>query len=219
MQAQITRNVEVTGFNKVVFSGSLEVLLVPSQREILTLSGSQKDVDKIKIQVKSNTLYVGFKKSDLIRIKRTGSHIQAQLSYKQINSIASKGLVNIKNKDETLKSDNLILQVEGIGDIDLAVTVKNLKSTISGTGDIKLRGQAVKHEIKVSGMGDINCERLDSDKVDIKISGSGDAHVLVKNSLDVKISGLGDVKYKGNPKILRTRESNSSGKVKKVEKF
>ena len=52
---------------------------------------------------------------------------------------------------------------------------------------------------------------LTSKTVKARISGSGDASVMVTDMLDVAISGSGSVTYSGNPQV--TQEISGSGKL------
>jgi hypothetical protein len=51
---------------------------------------------------------------------------------------------------------------------------------------------------------------------DIRISGSGDVEVNVKESLEANISGSGSVTYRGNPAHVNSH-SSGSGKVRKMD--
>lgn len=212
IQAQAVKNVKVSGFNKVVFEGGFEVLIKPSSEEKLILSGSQKELDNIDVEVRSGTLYVEFKKNYRFR-----NRVQAKLDYKQLQGIVLAGSGKIENKGTTLKSKSLVLKIMGAGDISLSVQADVLESTISGSGDIELTGKVAKHEVRISGSGDVDCKKLETDDANIRISGSGEVWTLVKNSLDAKVSGSGDINYKGNPKTLKTKVSGS-GEIRKMEK-
>lgn len=102
---------------------------------------------------------------------------------------------------------DLILSVSVSGSMEMNVTAGQITGTISGSGNIRLSGNTAIHTITISGSGSVNALGLDSARCDVRISGSGECYVFVRQFLDVDISGSGNVNYKGSPSIT----SNISG--------
>jgi len=67
----------------------------------------------------------------------------------------------------------------------------------------------------VSGSGKVLAAELEANRCDIRISGSGDVEINVKNEIEANISGSGTVSYKGNPAKVNSHASGS-GSVKKM---
>lgn len=99
----------------------------------------------------------------------------------------------------TFVIEDIDLHISGSGEIDLALDADDIDAHISGSGKTKLEGTADELNINISGSGDLRAFDLFTRKVDVRISGSGDAEVRASERLDVRISGSGDVFYKGNP--------------------
>ena len=65
----------------------------------------------------------------------------------------------------------------------------------------------------VSGSGNIFAFNLESNDQEVRISGSGNCEVFVRDLLEVDISGSGNVFYKGNPSV----STNISGSGNVIE--
>ena len=118
--------------------------------------------------------------------------------------------------ESTIYSDRLTLELTGSGEIELDVETKQLGSIISGSGEIRLRGSAKAFQHTISGSGDLNAFNLETERSEIKITGSGNCELSASNRLDVLISGSGTVFYRGDPRTV-SQEVSGSGKVKIIE--
>jgi hypothetical protein len=86
---------------------------------------------------------------------------------------------------------------------------------VSGSGKIEIGGTANAVKASISGSGRVLAANLETNTCDVKISGSGDVEINVKEALDASISGSGSVLYKGNPTRLNSHAAGS-GKVRKM---
>lgn len=109
-------------------------------------------------------------------------------------SIDGSGAIN-------LQSDNLM--VAGKLDID-----------VSGSAKINVVGKAYECEIDASGAADIEMTKFPVNRMDIEISGAGNAKVNVTNFLKAEISGAGKIGYLGSPQIQY--EDNLTSKIYKL---
>jgi hypothetical protein len=87
--------------------------------------------------------------------------------------------------------------------------------SVSGSGKVEASGTANEIKATISGSGKILAADLEVDKCEVRISGSGDVEINVKNDLDAQISGSGSVTYKGNPSRVNSHASGS-GHVRKM---
>ena len=70
-------------------------------------------------------------------------------------------------------------------------------------------------DASISGSGKVLAAELETNRCDVRITGSGDVEINVKDELDANITGSGSVSYRGNPKKVNTH-SAGSGKVRKI---
>lgn len=82
------------------------------------------------------------------------------------------------------------------------------------SGDLIFDGTVSHQEIQISGSGDYNARTLQSETTAVRINGSGDVTLNVKNQLDIQVSGSGDVRYEGNPQL--NSRIRGSGNITKL---
>jgi len=68
-------------------------------------------------------------------------------------------------------------------------------------------GKAEQIKATISGSGKVLAADLEVSKCEVRISGSGDVVINVKDALDANISGSGSVTYKGNPSQVNSHAS------------
>ena len=107
------------------------------------------------------------------------------------------------------------IAVSGSGNIKVDVETDDLEGKVSGSGNMDLKGIARNTIFSVSGSGNLDAENLAADNCQVKISGSGNCRVQVKDNLVSKISGSGKVYYSGDPEKI-INNSSGSGSLNKA---
>jgi hypothetical protein len=111
-----------------------------------------------------------------------------------------------------ISGKDLSVTITGSGDIDIVkASVQNSDLRISGSGDINIKGNSDKGNMSISGSGDILADDFLILASTETISGSGNIHTHVANSLTATISGSGNIYLKGNPTI--TQVISGSGRI------
>lgn len=198
-----TRN--VSSFSGVGVSGSFDVFLVEGNEGKIDLSVEENLEQYLVTEVKNGKLNIRWKKGMNINTSRD---TEVTVHFKNLNSVALAGSGDIVSRDK-IKTDNLDIAVAGSGDIKLELEAQSADAAVSGSGDIELSGTATEFEAAVAGSGDIEAYDLQTDKAELKISGSGTIQCTVEKELVGRISGSGDIKYKGNPRIEDIKVSGS----------
>lgn len=131
----------------------------------------------------------------------------------ELSGISIDGTGDIKTQGVFENVENLILNINGSGDVDLDLgdNMTDVSVIIGGTGDFSLSGKTENQNINISGSGDMKAFDLETQNTEVVISGTGDCKVNVMNNLDVKITGSGDVCYRGQPNVVT--DISGSGKV------
>ncbi len=93
------------------------------------------------------------------------------------------------------------LEILGSGNLEVAGEFDQIRSYVGGSGSIKVSGTALSQKADVAGSGKIDGLYLESVSARAHIKGSGSVRVWAKEKLDVKISGSGNVYYKGFPGV------------------
>jgi len=210
----ITKDVEVSDFNKISLSGMGNLILEQGGKEGLRIEAEDNIMDKIIIDLENDTLNIGFKKTLWITplIKPTAD-INYYVSLKEINGLRISGSGTATG--ETINTDNLDIAISGSGKINLNINANKITSRVSGSGNFNLSGKADSQKIEISGSGKYFGKELESKKADIRISGSGKTEINASEELDINVSGSGSVFYVGKPTL--TQRISGSGKIEQIE--
>jgi len=185
------------------------VIYVQGNDYKVELTAQQNILNVMETPVLSNKLVVRFKKN--VRVK-SHEQITIKVTAPSISSIGLNGSGNVSVLSPITGSD-LNFSLSGSGDMSLsAIICNNLETTISGSGSISfMDGTATTEHFKISGSGDIDARNVLAKMVTTNTSGSGTLRVNASEKLDVKISGSGSVYYWGTP-IVST-DISGSGRV------
>ncbi len=114
--------------------------------------------------------------------------------------IASSGAGEIDAS--SINTNNLEITNSGSGEISVAnVEANNLKVTSGGSGEVRTAGRVDSQAVDISGSGRYQAEDLESQEAKVDVKGAGEATVNVTDKLDVRITGSGSVEYVGDPTI------------------
>jgi len=109
------------------------------------------------------------------------------------------------------------LSVSGVGSVTLVdVDTDELEIQMSGVGAVKGDGQVRDLTVRVSGTGSADLAELLAENVTVRVSGVGSAAVHASQSVQARASGVGSVKVHGNPTDV-TQTASGIGGVKLVD--
>jgi autotransporter translocation and assembly factor TamB len=182
------------------------VFISQGEEQMIEVEAQDDVIDQIETTVRA-----GIWKINYDRCVRNESSIRIYITVKELTSLTISGSGEIISQTD-LVVDDLDVNIEGSGDIDLALEADDIDAEIEGSGSMRFEGKADALNINISGSGDFQCFNLESRKASVRISGSGDAELWVLEELDVDITGSGDVFYLGNPS-LNVSVSGSGGIV------
>lgn len=192
--------------NKDCTKGSKNIVyenrVIPGYNSIITECGgnyyiSQEENDTLIIQTDDNivplihtSLYKEILKIESESICPTILNFRAYM--KIISRLSLGGSGNIVAAD-TLHTDNLDIDIDGSGTVDLFGTCKYYTISLNGSGNIELLN-------------------FISDSANVTINGSGNIRVNATKYLYAYINGSGNIYYKGNPTVKNIK-INGSGQI------
>ena len=188
---------EVGGFDKVNAVGSIDIEMVSDNNPTVRVEADDNVLPYIITEVRSGTLEARFKSN----IMFTNTHAKVYVSAPGIKKLIVTGSGDIVSKDILKSADEIGMEVNGSGNINVMTDAPSVVADISGSGDIQLRGRTKNFDCSISGSGDIKCKSLLSENTTVTISGSGTAHIFASVSLKAKVNGSGEVYYGGSPAI------------------
>lgn len=204
-----TRN--VSGFKSVGTSGSFNVYITPGTSKTIEVEADENILPYIETELKGDELNVHFKRGYDIK---TTQKININLSMPEVKSLAASGTGGFFSKG-SLKGDKVELGLSGSANVDLDLKATKLEVGVSGSTRISLKGNVPTVEYGISGSASVDALALQSDNVEVGVSGSGDLAVYSQKKLDISVSGSAKVRYKGSPAI--NQSSSGSAKITKID--
>ena len=197
---------DVSGFDKILVEGAGRIILTQGDKESLTIETDDNLMEYIRVEVKGDTLEIGFEDNVVfssgrgrIALDPTDGFI-FRISVIDLQAISVSGAADIEM--EKIKTDQFDITLSGAGQVSVDdLDASNLNVLVSGAGDVNLAGRVDNQVVRLSGLGRYQAFNMESQEASITISGAGGANVWVIESLDVSISGAGDVKYYGDPSV------------------
>lgn len=188
----VTETRSLADFDEIHCNGSIDLEVIASSRDEVTISGYHNLVPAYRTDVSSGKLYLEYD-NDFINVKHDNLKITVYTTGFNKLKLSGSGDVAIRSG---INTDDMDLRIDGSGNIRL--THNTFKTLIT----------------KINGSGNIYARDADADEVYATVSGSGDISVTALDLLDARITGSGDIDYWGNPSSV-TVDISGSGRVRK----
>lgn len=186
---EITKNIEIEYFDKIVASGNFDIIYSDEARGI-TITGPEAGFERLVAEVSKGTLTLD---SDKIRKPRNAKY-SVTLGAETLSAIKLAGSVKFDAEDG-IKTDKLEIRASGATDIDIkglrakSVNVvangsgdiiidkllcKNLSININGSGDARFNGKADSAKLTLNGSATVDLRKLDCSKINTKANGASE---------------------------------------------
>jgi hypothetical protein len=208
-QTKQTRN--VGDFNSLEVGGAFTVYLRMGDEASITLVGKKEDLDEVETNVVGGTLKVSID-SDWWGSAQNDK-IELFVTFKQLREIDLSGACNVIAKN-TLRSNALSISASGASKLNMAVACTILDVDVSGATNATFSGTCTKVNIESSGASAIYAADLQTESMNLDVSGASKAEVFVLKQLSIDASGASKVRYKGNPSI--TQDVSGASSVQKL---
>lgn len=119
----------------------------------------------------------------------------------------SSGIIYSEN---VLYTDDLDIELNGSGIIDLGVESDDLDVEIIGSGELILEGRGDELDLLIEGSGLFRGFNMAFNEAEVESYGSGNGMVNVRDELKVRLFGSGSVYFRGFP-LLYTNIQGSGG--------
>lgn len=210
--SEVTDKRAVASFNRLEINGVFKVFLKQGEQESLVIETDKAIAKHILSKVENNTLYLSMENDydfgDLDPIK-------IYIQVKDLQSLKNEGVGTIACQNP-LNLDNLTVECEGVGAIDLNISANKLIVKSETVGAMTLAGKVKDADITHNGVGVLQAFDLLTQNLKLSSEGVGAAEVYASESIDINANGVGSVQYKGNPKTKNIK-SEGIGKVKAVD--
>ena len=171
----VSQKRDVDSFRSIHLASVIDANISRGDREV-TIVADHNIMGLIKSEVRNGVLYIFLKDGNYDNVSVT-----ANISVEHLDDLTTVGVneVSLNNLEQT---DRLELNIEGVG-------------------NIKMNGTA--RELVVNSSGSSNLEAFDllSQDCEIHLTGVGNVQISVSNKLTGDLSGVGNILYKGTPVV------------------
>ena len=201
---------EEAQFTNLYFKSVGEIILVQGDLCKLEIEGTPELVDKIKATVEDDTLSITFEPdstdwNNLLWIGGEGK-VKYRVTVKDLHSVVLAGAASLQS--DSLQGENLNISNVGFGKILIQnLQYQEIDINLDGMGEIDLAGEVQFQNVNLEGAGTYKAIDLRSQDANVSLSGAGSARVWAETHLVADLSGAGSIKYKGEPTV----EKSSSG--------
>lgn len=166
------------------------------QEHSITILAAENILELIETKSTGNTLII--ESSRCLRTRNNDVSVFITMPEIHLLRVAGSGNIVV---DNFFYSESIAAEVSGSGKIYFSGEFDRINSSVSGSGVIDMIGNSQFQNSQISGSGRIEALHMESQVVDVRISGSGEVCVFAIEKLDARISGSGKVYYKGNPSV------------------
>ena len=189
----VKREVPVSAFNALKASGVYELMLTQGGQEGVTIEVDENLQDLFIVKNNGEQLVIEMKKTNNLKSK---NKMRVHVTFKNLKEL-NLNTVGEVNSSNQLTFEDLTLNNNSVGEVDLNLTARKLHLKNKSVGEMKLSGRAQEAIFVNNSVGSLDAGNLVVQTMDIDNSGIGEAQVNAEKDLKVKDSFLGKVKNKG----------------------
>lgn len=197
-----TRTFPVGGFDRVENAGPFDVRVHVGGAPSARADGPQEVLDRLKIEVRGGTLWIGTKPGSWTSgWSWFGHHDKTVID---VVAPALKGVAVSGPGDlavDHARAQTFDATVSGPGDIKIGfLETVDAHFEVSGPGTITVAGHASRSNMSVSGPGDIHGKDFISLDLNVDVGGPGGITTAAVHNANGSVSGPGDVHISGHPR-------------------
>ncbi|MFD3000370.1 head GIN domain-containing protein [Pontibacter toksunensis] len=203
------RTLTLQPFSELEANGDFKVYITQGEPQKVEVVGESNILSDLSTQVRNGKWEIEHESC-----VRRAEPVEVYITMPEVKALYlnGSGLINSENK---LDVEELPVQVNGSGKIDLELDASKVITRVTGSGEVWLSGRTAMQKINMSGSGRAATADLAAEDVTVNLSGSGEAEVRASKSLTADVSGSGKVYYYGNPAVVSTNISGFGKVVKR----
>jgi hypothetical protein len=186
----------VSPFEEISTVGPHRVEVTVGGEHAVRAVGPAEAIDRLEVVVEGGTLIIRPRGSTWRRGRRELARITyfVTLPVLEAASLAGSGVLRVDRVEGTRFRGSLA----GSGELAIAaLAVEDADFSIAGSGDLLAAGTARAARVSIAGSGDLRARGLSSANATVRIMGSGDAALTVRQDARISILGSGDVDIAG----------------------
>lgn len=201
----VTEELNMSSFTGFDLQIAADVYVTQGSEFKVVAEGQANIIRDLELDVRN-----GFWQIEFDRCVRRMDDLRIYITMPEIDEIEVSGSGSVYGEN-VFDVNDILLRIDGSGDMDLALNADDIEANIDGSGGIRLEGTADDIFLRITGSGLFRAFDLTCNTANVRVDGSGDAEVSVETELNVRITGSGDVLYKGNPSV--DADIDGSGRI------
>jgi len=212
-KGRTSRSFDYEDFDEIDIEGSFELEIKEDDNYSIRISGDQKFVDNVDVDVYGDKLSIETTNrfSDLFKFQKYKGYVEVSLPSLKSLEISGANNSYISGFDE----EKIEIEINGASKSNINLDAGTLDFQINGASNTTLTGSGDKLIVRVNGASKLNAFDYKVKTCTIEVSGASNAHVNVSDRLEAEASGASNIKYKGLPKISSEVTGFSSMKPEK----
>ncbi len=199
------RTEKISDFNKLKVFDKLNVKLISSTENKISITGTRKD--ELEIVNNNGELKLRMSFPKLL----SGNDIKINLYFKKLESIdASEG--SYVFSERVFKQINLDLNAKEGSQIHLEAELQSINCRAVSGSTIEVAGKATNQQAKLGSGGILEAKELITTQTAINISTGGQADIYATDFVDAKVTAGGTINVFGNPKKV-TKKTTLGGSI------
>jgi hypothetical protein len=199
---------DVCCFNSVEINGAFEVYLRMGDESSITVIADEDIIDNIITTVDNDELEVEYD-DDWWDFSNKNETVKLYITLSTARYLEFNGACKVNGKN-ALRGKTINIECNGASKLNLEFDCLAIDMELSGASKATLSGTCRKVNIDASGASAIYAADLQTETMNMEVSGASKAEVNVSESLNVEASGASKVRYKGSPSITKDVSGASS---------
>ena len=177
---RITQTRTVAPFDRLEIADSVDVEVVPGDGREVEVFGGEDVLDRVETESSGGLLRIDIRDRGIVIGEDPLGDVRVQVAASALDAVQIESSADVDLGELALPE--LVLEIEGAGEVEASGNADRLSATIQGAGDAELSDLAVRTATVV-------------------VQGAGEANVNVSERLDVTVQGAADVTYRGDPVV------------------
>lgn len=194
---------EVSSFREIEIDGTFDVIISQGDKEKVVVETDENLQQYIEVEVNDNRLLLD--NASCTKIKKVTKK-KVYVTVKDLSKLLIDGVGNVEMS--SLKTKDLEIIVDGVGNSTLDFTCTNLDLESDGVGNVKLSGSADNAHMTCDGVGNMSAANLVVGVLNVENSSVGNVRVNATKEIKIYSSGVGSLTYSGGAEV---KEIKSSG--------
>jgi hypothetical protein len=199
---------EVGDFDEVKVSTGMKVVLVQSDKNLITVEADENLHEVIKTELKRDELNI-FSEERIKKAKK----LLITVEFNRIEKLTSSSGAMVST-DDLIHLKDFSTKASSGSQQNLGVNAQNLQARASSGSHIKLNGKAEKVDLKASSGAHIKGSGLVTEDCFADVSSGAHIYIDVTNEFEGEASSGGHIYYSGSPSTVSINES-SGGNIRK----